>query len=361
MLLLSPTTTGIDWCHAAGEKRYVGRLSLPGDPTPDFEQALATVSTIVYRLPSGGPFWLQPVAPVGPQDLQQLQACADFLPSFNGPIVGLIGICLEARPDAIHVLLCDTAMFAHLPQPAAAYGLPFERWQEGFRRYGGDGVCHTWSARRIRQRLPVLPARWLSVHLGRTSSVAAFKGQEPVECSMGFTPVEGISGLHTCGDIDPAIPLLLHAAGLSISEIESILTRDGGLVALANGPVTYSDVLAGQDPGTQLARSVLCHQVVGRIGAGLAALDGLDALLFAVEEMPFSLPLLRAICHHLEFAGVSCLMDQLPDREWVQSSEPEAPVSVWIGAYDQWEAMRQAAEPAIGGTARQGMSQFPGR
>jgi acetate kinase len=199
-----------------------------------------------------------------------------------------------AAMDAVSALLgelpavaCfDTAFHANLPAAAATYAVPAawrDRWR--LRRYGFHGLSHSWVARRTPQVLgrPAADLRIVSCHLGAGASLCAIADGRSRDTTMGFTPLEGLVMATRSGSVDPGMLLwLLEHEGMAPRELADVLEHHSGLLGLS-GTADMRELLtraATDDQRAQLALAVYVHRLRAAIGAMVAALGGLDALVF---------------------------------------------------------------------------------
>ena len=183
-----------------------------------------------------------------------------------------------ARPGLPEVACFDTAFHAGLPAAASTYALPAawrERWP--LRRYGFHGLSHAWAARRAG------PGRVVTCHLGAGASLAAVRDGRCVDTTMGFTPLEGLVMATRSGSVDPGLLLwLLEHTGMTERELAEALEHESGLKGLA-GTGDMREVLAAAARGESaatLALDVYLHRLRAGIAEMVAALGGLDALVF---------------------------------------------------------------------------------
>lgn len=266
------------------------------DPyTPTDWDLLDTADTVGYILPHGGTEFHVAATRLTPAELPRLERCVRFLPALNGRTLAAVQAGLARWPECAHWLFCETAFFADLPPVAAAYALPYDYFTAGYRRYGGDGLCHSWVAQQVRA------PRVVSIHLGDRSSVAALQAGHPVATSLGFTPVAGLPSATGCGDLDPAIPLLLCEAGLEPAAVERALAEESGFTALLGRPAGLADVL--REPG--LARDLWRHALLKAVGAALATLGGADVLVCACDDLPALRDCVTDLQQSLAFVNVA--------------------------------------------------------
>jgi acetate kinase len=246
------------------------------------DDALADLATgrgpavVAHRVVHGG----ERSGPVIIDDevLRELDALSDLAPLHQPPALDAIRRCRVALPDATHVACFDTAFHTTIPDAARTYALP-ERLRRYVRVYGFHGLSHAWSAGRLQDLAPDA-RRAVVAHLGGGESLCALLDGRSVMTTMGFTPVDGLVMATRCGSIDPGAVLWLAAH--TDEDLGQVFERESGLLGLA-GTADLRKVLehADQgDPDARLALDVYLHRLVTEIGACVAALGGLDALVF---------------------------------------------------------------------------------
>lgn len=266
--------------------------------------------------PHGGDDLTEELASTTPGALEALAAARRF--SWDGCHMSLEAAraALAQWPEADHWLLCETALFSGLPGRASRYAVPEALGRMGLRRYGGNGLAHRWVERRAAELTPRPPERVVSVHLGDIPDVAALQGGMAVETTIGFTPMEGLPSMHSCGDIDPTIALQLCEAGYTPAEVADLLSRRSGLSGLLGRDVGMAEVAAGADSPIREARELLVYGLTKAVGASAGAMGGVDALVFSASRLGRVLELARAVSSRLDFLDLVPLTGAAPERGW---------------------------------------------
>ena len=254
------------------------------------------VAAAGHRVVHGGRRFTAPTV-IDDQVVAGLAELTDLAPLHQPRAIAGIEAARAALPGVPHVACFDTAFHAGLPAAAATYALPGD-WTArfGLRRYGFHGLSHAHAARRAAELLagtaPAAPdpLRVISCHLGSGSSLAAIRGGQSVDTTMGFTPLEGLVMATRSGSVDPGLLMwLLQHGGVATADLAGKLEHGSGLAGLASPPgqPTGSGDLrdirqaaAAGDPHAQTAIDVHTHRLRREIAAMAAAMDGLDALVF---------------------------------------------------------------------------------
>lgn len=274
-----------------------------GEDPPD------PIKHVGYRVVHGGTEFTRATV-IDEQVDRALHRISDLAPLHNPPALATIAAMRTALPDAVHVAVFDTAFFAHLPQAALLYPVPYRWFEEfGIRRFGFHGISHAYCAGRAEELLGRQNDRNLRVvvcHLGNGCSAAAIQGGQPLATSMGFTPLEGLMMGTRSGSIDPSILLyLLQQKGLSAKELEASLNRESGLLGVSGVSSDFREVEAAAEAGqarAALAIQMFADRVRSMIGAYAVTLGGIDALVFTAGIGQHSAILRRRVCE-----GLSCL------------------------------------------------------
>ena len=182
----------------------------------------------------------------------------------------------------------DTAFHATLPERAYLYGLPYAMYKDqGIRRYGFHGTSHQFVAKETAAYLnqPFAGLKIITCHLGNGSSVTAVKGGQSIDTSMGFTPLEGTIMGTRCGSIDPAVVIyMMTQLKMQPDQIDHLLNKKSGFLGVAGiDSSDVRDVLSAMQAGNSRAAAAVemyVYQVRKYIGAYMAALNGVDALVF---------------------------------------------------------------------------------
>ena len=218
--------------------------------------------------------------------ISAIDACASLAPLHNPANLEGIRAMRGIYPGVPQVAVFDTAFHQTLPRHAYLYALPYALYQEhGVRRYGFHGTSHRFMLRETAR----LTGRnegdtcLISAHLGTGCSITAIRDGRSVDTSMGLTPLEGLVMGTRSGDIDPGLFDFLCQRGWSPDQINELLNRDSGLKGLSglsNDMRTLTEASeSGHDRAT-LAVEVFCFRLARYIGAMMASLPRLDALVF---------------------------------------------------------------------------------
>jgi acetate kinase len=246
---------------------------------------LGPVDAVGHRIVHGGTFYRGAVR-LDEAVEERLAALTDLAPLHQPKSLAALAAVRTALPDVPAVACFDTAFHADIPTAAATYALP-PQWRKRWdlRRYGFHGLSHAYASRRAAEMVgrPVGDLRIVSCHLGAGASLAAVAGGRSVDTTMGFTPLEGLVMATRSGNVDPGLVIwLLEHVGMPPAELAATLEHRSGLLGLA-GTADMREVIARAAAGDEvatIARDAYVHRLRGSIAAMVAAMGGLDVILF---------------------------------------------------------------------------------
>lgn len=244
------------------------------------------ISAVGHRVVHGGEKYSASVI-ITDEVMKDLEEFSQLAPLHNPPNIIGINACKELMPNTPMVAVFDTAFHQTMPEKAFLYGLPYELYKENhIRKYGFHGTSHKYVSQRAAEILgeDIKGLKLVTCHLGNGSSVAAVNGGISVDTSMGFTPLEGLLMGTRCGDIDPAIiPYLMDVKGYSYEEVNNIMNKKSGVLGLSGVSSDFRDIEDAAAQGNdraKLALDVFHYRVKKYIGYFMAAMNGVDAIVF---------------------------------------------------------------------------------
>jgi len=331
--------------HEAALGAAIKRLTGAGGPLAD----LSSLSAVGHRVVHGGAKYARPVL-IDDEVVAALEDLCRLAPLHNPVALAGIRACQRLLPDLPQVAVFDTAFHQTVPEHAAAYAIPHELAAEhGLRRYGFHGTSHKYVAQRAAAHLQrsFRDLRLITCHLGNGASVCAIDHGRSVDTSMGLTPLEGLVMGTRSGDLDPGLVLhLCTALGKTPSEVDRLLNRESGLLGLSGLSKDVRELEAAAAQGNERARlaiSAFCYRVKKYIGAYVAVLGGVDALVFTGGIGQGSAWIRARVCQGL--AGMGITVDEALNSAEVENrdavrviSDAAQPVRVLVVPTDE-EAM----------------------
>ena len=243
--------------------------------------------------------------------IKALEECVELAPLHNPPNLLGIAACKELMPTTPMVGVFDTAFHQTMPAESYLYALPYEYYTKyGVRRYGFHGTSHKYVSQRAADMLNVNinDLKIITCHLGNGASVSAIKGGKCIDTSMGFTPLEGLVMGTRSGDIDPAIVnFIAKKEGLSHEEADNVLNKKSGVLGISGVSSDFRDIEAALEDGNEraaLALKVFAHKVRFYIGAYIAEMNGVDAIVFTAGVGENDIYMREVICQELGNLGI---------------------------------------------------------
>jgi acetate kinase len=277
------------------------------------------ISLVAHRVVHGGERFSEATV-ITEEALAEIESLNPLAPLHNPVNVAGIREMRRLIPAAPHVAVFDTAFHHTLPAYAYLYGLPYEYYEKkAVRRYGFHGTSHAYVCLRAAQSLGRRPNELaiVSCHLGNGSSLCAVDHGRSTDTSMGFTPAEGLIMGTRCGDVDAGILAFLERSeGLSASQSEQLLNKKSGLLGLSGVSSDMREILKAADEGNHralLSLKTYCYRVRKYIGSYVAAMGGLDAVVFTGGIGQGS-----AVVRALALQGLSCMgiaLDEQRNRD----------------------------------------------
>lgn len=272
---------------------------------------------------------LAPLAPLhNPANLMGYRACRD--------VVG---------PDVPQTFVFDTAFHSTMPPKAYMYALPYEYYEKyGIRRYGFHGTSHKFVSRRVADKMGknIEDLKIITCHLGNGSSIAAIQNGKVVDTSMGFTPLDGFMMGTRSGGVDPsAVTYIMKKENLTPDQMDEILNKQSGVNAISGVSSDDRDICAAQNAGNEratLAHEMQAYEIAKFIGSYIAAMNGVDAIVFTggIGENGFWLR--SKVCSYLGYMGVHInedLNQKTVKGAEAELTEPTDKVRVFILATDE--------------------------
>ena len=280
-------------------------LEAVADPDHGVVKSMSEIGAVGHRVVHAGEKYAESVL-IDDDVIEALEDCIDLAPLHNPPNLLGIAACKELMPDTPMVAVFDTAFHQTMPPESYIYALPYEYYKKyGIRRYGFHGTSHKYVAERAADIMNVNldDLKIITCHLGNGASVSAIKRGVCIDTSMGFTPLEGLVMGTRSGDIDPAIVnFIADKEGLSQEEINEIMNKKSGVLGISGVSSDFRDIEAAAEEGNEralLALKVFAHKVRFYIGAYIAEMNGVDAIVFTAGVGENDIAMRDIICNDL--------------------------------------------------------------
>lgn len=296
------------------------------------------IDGVGHRLVHGGEYYSDSVV-IDKHVLDIMVQCSDFAPLHNPANIKGVEAVSKHLPNLTQCGVFDTAFHQSMPSRAFLYSLPLDFYTEHkIRRYGFHGTSHKYVSLKAAEYIKkdITDLKIITCHIGNGASITAIDRGKSVDTSMGFTPLEGLMMGTRCGDIDPAIPIILiRQFGYSVDEVNTIVHKKSGMLGLSqisnDMREIEEEILERKHPKAVQALDVYAYRIKKYIGSYVAAMNGLDILVFTggVGE---NMPILReAVCQDMDYLGIK--LDQKENDQFTKGffvlNQPESKVAIY--------------------------------
>ena len=303
------------------------------------------IDAIGHRIVQGGDRYTKSVL-VTEKVVKDVEELAPLAPLHNSAHLMGYRACLEVvGPDVPQVFVFDTSFHSTMPPKAYMYAVPYEYYEKyAVRRYGFHGTSHKFVSHRVADKMgkDIKDLKIITCHLGNGSSIAAVDHGKVIDTSMGFTPLDGFMMGTRSGGVDPSVvTFIMKKLNLTPDEMDNILNKQSGVNAISGVSSDDRDICAAQNAGNEraiLAHEMQAYEIAKYVGSYIAAMNGVDAIVFTggIGENGFWLR--SKICSYLGYMGVH--INEALNQATVKGAEaeltdPEDKVRVFILATDE--------------------------
>ena len=299
---------------------------------------VSEINAIGHRVVHGGEKF-QASCLITPEVIETLRELSPLAPLHNP--AGILGIeaAKKVFGDIPNVAVFDTAFHQTMPAKAYLYGLPLDFYKKyKVRRYGFHGTSHSFVSKRAVEFLGLDKdnSKVIVCHLGNGSSISAVVNGECVDTTMGLTPLEGVVMGTRSGNIDPAImEFIAKKENLDIAGMMNVLNKKSGLLGLSGGLSSdFRDLNDAAQSGNEDAANaidVLCYGIAKFVGGYVAAMNGVDAIVFTAGIGENAIPVREKVVSYLGYLGVTLDKEANGVRgEEIVISTPDSKVKVAV-------------------------------
>ena len=267
----------------------------------------AEIIAVGHRVVQGGQLFSETTL-IDTRVKQEIQVFADLAPLHNPPNYEGILVSEQLFPAAKQVAVFDTAFHQSIPEVANQYAIPKELYKDNnIQVYGFHGVSHQYVSQQAINYLGLEKSNIITLHLGNGCSMTAIKDGRSIDHSMGFTPSNGLIMGSRSGDIDHGIIFhLVDKLGYDLDQVNALLNKQSGLLGLT-GYSDLRDIEAQAEQGNfdcRLALDMSAYRIKKYIGAYVAAMNGLDAIVFTAGIGENSSSMRSLVCADMDFYGI---------------------------------------------------------
>lgn len=271
---------------------------------------ISDIGAVGHRVAHGGENFTESVL-INEHVKRDIETCSELAPLHNpANLKGILSV-EKLIPGIKQVAVFDTSFHQTMPDYSYMYAIPYEYYENlRIRKYGFHGTSHKFVAYKAAGLIgkKVEDLKIITCHLGNGASITAIEKGKSIDTSMGFTPVDGlIMGTRT-GEIDPGV--LIYIADkehLNVQGVSNLINKKSGVMGITNLSSDMRDLEMAANAGNEraiLALNMYAYKVKKFIGAYVAAINGLDLLVFTggVGENDFNLR--KMICSDMDYLGI---------------------------------------------------------
>lgn len=321
--------------HNTAIRKVIEKLT---DKTHGVLASVEEINAVGHRVVHGGEFFSES-ALVDAQAKKNIRALIDLAPLHNPAAIMGIEASEINMPGVPQVVVFDTAFHQTMPEKSYLYAIPRVLYNKyKVRRYGFHGTSHYYVSLAAAEFLgkPIEDLKIITAHIGNGGSLTAIQGGVSVDTSMGMTPLEGLMMGTRSGDLDPAIvPYVMNKEELTVSEMNSMLNKHSGLLAISGFSSDMRDITDGWEkgePNSTLAFEMYEYRLRKYIGSYAAAMNGVDVLIFTAGVGENSAIVRKAVCENLSYLGIEIdeELNKIRSGEPRRISTPNSKVEVLV-------------------------------
>ena len=271
-------------------------------------ESLDEIKGIGHRIVQGGAYFDK--TEVATEDvIAKIDELATLAPLHNPPAIVGIRAAMEVMPNALQTVVFDTAFHQTMAPTEYMYAVPYSWYTEyGIRKYGAHGTSHKYVALRMNEILGRNDTKLITCHIGNGASISAVRDGKCVDTSMGLTPNAGLIMGSRCGDMDATVvTYAMQKTGLSAKEMDTVLNKQSGLLAVSGVSSDSRDVEDGIKAGNErcmLAQEMYVKRIVEYIAKYYVLLGGCDAIIFTAGVGENSIDTRKSVLEKLAVLGI---------------------------------------------------------
>ncbi len=288
------------------------------------------LKAVGHRVVHGGPIYSAPVV-VNESAVKALEQFIPLAPLHQPHNLRPIRTIAQKNPSVVQVACFDTAFHTTNPRVAQTFAIPRALTEEGVKRYGFHGLSYEYISRKFPEIAPdIAKGRVAVAHLGSGASMCALQNGKSIASTLGFSALDGLPMGTRTGVLDPAVVLyLLQEKKMTPSEIETMLYKKSGLLGVSGISNDMRVLLESDDPKAKEAVDLFVYRINRELGSLMAALGGLDALVFTAGIGENSPEIREQICKAAAWTGLRINSEANRNRATCISTA-NSPVSAWV-------------------------------
>lgn len=300
------------------------------------------ISAVGHRVVHGGEIFNESVL-ITDEVIKQIEACIEIAPLHNPPNLAGIYAINDLLPGVPQAAVFDTAFHQTMPPHAYMYGIPYSLYKKyGIRRYGFHGTSHRYVSKRACDFLGMdyENSKIITAHIGNGASITAIENGKSIDTSMGFTPVEGLMMGTRSGDVDLGVATyIMDKEVIGTSTASTLFNKHSGMLGVSGVSSDMRDIENAVDEGNEraiLALDMYEYRIKKYIGSYVAALNGVDILVFTGGVGENQTRTREKLCKELSFLGIEVDVEKNKTRgEELEISTPNSKVKVVVIPTDE--------------------------
>ena len=315
------------------------------------EQALVAAG---HRVVHGGMLYTEPVR-IDSGVIEELTRLVPLAPLHQPHHLSAIAALAKLHPTLPQVACFDTSFHCTQPEVATRFALPRSLTDEGIKRYGFHGLSYEYIASVLPEVVgePAALGRVVVAHLGSGASMCAMRQRRSVATTMGFTALDGLPMSRRCGNLDPGVVLyLMQEKGMSANAVSDLLYHSSGLLGVSGLSDDMRTLLASDRPHAADAVDLFVYRIGRELGSLVAALGGLDALVFTAGIGEHAGEIRRRVCKDAAWLGLE-LDETANDAGGPCITKADSKASAWVIPTDEdlmiarhtWSLTRDSRAP----------------
>lgn len=271
-------------------------------------ESLDEIKGVGHRIVQGGAYFDK--TEIATEDvIAKIDELSSLAPLHNPPAIVGIRAAMEVMPNAMQTVVFDTAFHQTMAPCEYMYAVPYSWYTEyGIRKYGAHGTSHKYVSQRMNEILGRNDTKLITCHIGNGASISAVKDGKCVDTSMGLTPNAGLIMGSRCGDMDATVvTYAMEKTGLSAKEMDTVLNKQSGLLAISGVSSDSRDVEDGIKAGNErciLAQEMYVKRIVEYIAKYYVLLGGCDAIVFTAGVGENSVMTRKQVLDKLAVLGI---------------------------------------------------------
>ena len=293
------------------------------------------VRIVSHRVVHGGNRFAGP-AIINADVIGEIEALSNLAPLHQPVCLQAIDAMIACYPTALQIACFDTAFHRTMPAVAQTFALPETYTEQGIKPYGFHGLSYESIAANLPQKIrEIKDNKVVIAHLGQGASMCAMVNCQSVATTMSFTPLDGLPMATRSGAIDAGVVFYLNQQlGMSVQAISRLLNEQSGLLGLSGVTSDIRQLEQSNEPKAAFAMSFFIYRICRELGSLVAAMGGLDGLIFTGGVGEGSAFVRGAVCEQSQWLGIK-IDHQANGRHDEEISQTDSPVSVWALATDE--------------------------